>query len=91
MSLLIKILVFAIIMYILIVTVKFVRIILIVALGIIYIPINNFYLIVQKWHFHMKKKDPVIYYAFTPFYWILVAITYIVAAPYEFISTLGLH
>lgn len=75
----------------LIATVKFVRIILIVALGIIYMPINNIYMRVQKWHFGMKKKDPVVYYAFTPFYWLIVVITYTISAPYEFIQSFGIH
>ncbi len=76
---------------VLISTVKFVRVILIVVFGIVYIPINRFYMMVQKWHFGMKKKDIVVYYAFTPFYWLLVAITYIISAPYEFVQSFGIH
>lgn len=67
------------------------RILLIVVLGIIYIPINTIYMKVQKWYFGMKKKDPVIYYAFTPFYWLLVGITYLISAPYEFVQSFGIH
>jgi len=70
---------------------KYIAIILLVALGIFYVPINALYLAVQKWHFGMKKKDIVVYYAFAPFYWILVAITYIISAPYEFISKFAGH
>ncbi len=84
-------LIIAIALYFLIVTVKFVRVLLIVILGVIYFPINKLYMHVQKWYFGMKHKDIIVYYAFTPFYWLLVAITYIISAPYEFISTLGIH
>ncbi len=77
--------------FILIKTVKFVRIILTVVLGIIYIPINTLNTAVQKWYFHMKKVDQIVYYAFTPIYWLLVGITFIVSAPYEFVITENIH
>ncbi len=72
-------------------SVKFIRIILTVALGIIYIPINNFNLAVQKWYFSMKHKDKTTYYLFTPFYWIIVGITFIISIPYEFVIAMDLH
>lgn len=75
----------------LIVTFKFFRILLIVIFGIIYIPINRLYMAVQKWHFGMKKKDIVVYYAFTPIYWLIVAVTYLISAPYEFVQSFGIH
>lgn len=72
-------------------SVKFIRVILTVAIGIIYIPINNFNLAVQKWYFNMKHKDKVTYYLFTPFYWIIVGITFIISVPYEFVIAMDIH
>ncbi len=71
--------------------VKFLRILLTVILGIVYIPINALNTAVQKWYFHMRKKDIVVYYAFTPIYWLLVGITFLVSVPYEFIIAMDLH
>jgi hypothetical protein len=65
--------------------------ILTLILGIIYWPLNKFYLWVQKWYFGMKGKDDVVYWAFTPFYWILVVIVTIVSIPYEKIAMLAAH
>ncbi len=70
---------------------KFIRILLTVVLGIVYIPINALNTRVQKWYFKMKHKDKVVYYAFTPFYWILVGITFIISVPYEFVIAMDLH
>lgn len=72
-------------------SVKFIRIILTVALGIIYIPINNFNLAVQKWYFSIRHKDKVLYYLFTPFYWIIVGITFVISIPYEFVIAMDIH
>jgi hypothetical protein len=77
--------------FILIKTVKIVRIILTVVIGAIYMPLNNFHTAVQKWYFKTKHEDRVVYYAFTPFYWILVAITFIVSVPYEFVIAEDIH
>lgn len=60
--------------------------ILTVALGLIYVPLNAIYLRVHNWYMPMWKKDKVIYFCFAPFYWILVAITSIISIPYEVIS-----
>lgn len=79
------------ILYILLKTVKIVRVLLTVILGIIYMPLNQFYMVVQRWYFHMKKKDEVIYYAFTPFYWILVGIVFVISVPYEFVIAMDIH
>ena len=38
---------------------------------------------VQAWYLPMWKKDKIIYFAFAPFYWILVALTFIVGYPCE--------
>ena len=60
-------------------------------LGAIYIPLNTLYMAVQKWHFKMKHKDKVVFYLFTPFYWILVGITFAVSAPYELVIAMDIH
>ncbi|MDE2031020.1 MAG: hypothetical protein KGI58_02035 [Patescibacteria group bacterium] len=72
-------------------SVKFVRVILTIVIGIVYIPLNKFNTKVQKWYFKMKTEDIVIYRAFTPFYWTLVAITFIVSVPYEFVIANDIH
>lgn len=72
-------------------SVQFVRIILTVVLGAIYIPINNLNMAVQKWYFKMKHEDRIVYYAFTPFYWILVGITFVISIPYEFVIAMEIH
>ena len=77
--------------YIIIKTVKIVRIILTVVISIVYIPINTLNTKVQKWYFTMKKKDPIIFYAFTPIYWVLVGITFIVSVPYQFVIAMDIH
>ena len=67
------------------------QILLTVVFGVIYWPINILHTKVQKWYFGMKKKDIVMWYLFTPFYWILVAITFIISVPYEFVIAKNLH
>ena len=79
------------IIYFIIVSVKFVRIILVLVVGIIYIPINRLNTQVQKWYFKLRKTDEVSYYLFTPFYWILVAITFIISVPYDFLIAQDIH
>lgn len=72
-------------------SVKFVRIILTVVLALVYIPINSLNTKVQKWYFKMKHEDKVVYYAFTPLYWILVGITFVISVPYEFVIAMDIH
>ena len=60
--------------------------VLLVIFGIIYYPLNSLYLMVQKWYLPMWHKDRVIYFAFAPFYWILVGLTTIISLPYEKLS-----
>ena len=91
MNPIIKFILIAIIALVIIKSVKIVRIILTVVLGAIYIPINTFNSAVQKWYFSMKKKDEVLWYLFTPFYWILVGITFIISVPYEFVIAMDIH
>ncbi len=87
----ILILVIALAAWFIIQSVTFVRVILTVVLSVVYIPINKLNTKVQAWYFGMKEKDKIIYYAFTPFYWILVAITFIISVPYEFVIAMNLH
>lgn len=89
--LILRILVIALVIYIILKTVKIVRIICTVALGLIYVPINTLNTAVQKWYFKMKKEDEIIYYLFTPIYWLLVGITFIISVPYEFVIAMDIH
>lgn len=72
---------------------KYIHILFTVVFGIIYWPINIIHTKVQAWYFKLKKNDEVLYYLFTPFYWILVVITFAISVPYEFIiaQTSKLH
>lgn len=57
-----------------------------VIIGMIYIPLNAMFLMLHKWYMPMWKKDKVIYICFAPFYWIFTGIVTIVSIPYEIIS-----
>ncbi len=57
-----------------------------VILGIIYVPFNAMFLKLHQWYMPMWKKDKVIYICFAPFYWIFTAIVTIISIPYEIIS-----
>ncbi|HAE36872.1 MAG: hypothetical protein UR85_C0003G0047 [Candidatus Nomurabacteria bacterium GW2011_GWF2_35_66] len=70
---------------------KFVRILLTIVFGVIYWPVNLLHTKVQKWYFAEKKRDIVVWYLFTPIYWIIVAITFIISVPYEFVIARDLH
>ncbi len=72
---------------------KYIHILLTITLGPIYWLINVIHTKTQQWYFSQKKKDIIIWYLFTPFYWILVIITFIISVPYEFIiaQTSKLH
>ena len=85
------ILIIALAAWFIIKSVTFVRVLLTVVLSVVYIPINKLNTAVQSWYFGMKEKDKIVYYAFTPFYWIIVAITFIISVPYEFVIAMDLH
>ena len=72
---------------------KYIHILLTITIGPIYWLINVIHTKTQQWYFSQKKKDIIIWYLFTPFYWILVIITFIISVPYEFIiaQTSKLH
>jgi len=65
---------------------KYILSLLLVALNIINIPLSNLYMRVQKWYLPMRKKDPITFYAFAPFYWALVALATIIGYPCEEIA-----
>ncbi len=66
--------------------IRFIKILLTVALGLIYVPLNAIFLKLHNWYIPMWKKDKVIYICFAPFYWIFTAIVTIISVPYEKIS-----
>ena len=72
---------------------KYIHILFTVILGPIYWLINIIHTKTQAWYFKQKKNDIVIWYLFTPIYWILVIITFVISVPYEFIiaKTSELH
>lgn len=70
---------------------KYIRILLTVTIGIIYVPLNNLYLFVQKKYLPLQKKDIVDFYLFAPFYWILALIVWIISIPYDFLIAKDLH
>lgn len=47
------------------------------------------YMKVQKWYLPMWQKDKVIYFAFAPFYWILVGLTFLFGYPCEKLAHLA--
>lgn len=70
---------------------RFIATILVLIIGIVYYPLNLLYLRVQKWYLPMWHKDRFIYFAFAPFYWILVVIVTIISIPYEALTKLAEH
>jgi len=67
---------------------KYIFAFILVILNLINIPLNKLFMITQKWYLPMWKKDKVIYIAFAPFYWILVALTFIIGYPCEKLANL---
>jgi len=61
---------------------------ILVVLNLVNVPLNMLYMRVQKWYLPMWHKDKVIYFAFAPFYWILVALTFIIGYPCEILVKL---
>ena len=71
--------------------IRYIASICVLVFGIIYWPINLFFLWVQKWYLKMKVEDKVIFWLFTPFYWLLVVIVTLISLPYEAIANLAGH
>ncbi len=67
---------------------KYILAVILVTLNLVNYPLNILYLKVQKWYLPMWHKDKVIYFAFAPFYWLLVALTFIIGYPCEEIAKL---
>ena len=67
---------------------KYIFSFILVLLNLINVPLNHLFTITQKWYLPMWKKDKIIYFAFAPFYWIIVALTFIIGYPCELLSRL---
>jgi len=65
---------------------KYLLTFILVILNLVNVPLNKLYMIVQKWYLPMRGKDKVIFIAFAPFYWILVALTFIFGYPCELLA-----
>jgi len=61
---------------------------ILILLNLINIPLTHLYLKVQKWYLPQRKKDKVMFIAFAPFYWILVALAFIIGWPVEQLAKL---
>lgn len=62
---------------------KYIFALILVILNAINIPLSILFTKVQKWYLPMWQKDKVIYFAFAPFYWILVGLTVLFGYPCE--------
>lgn len=62
---------------------KFFLSIVLILLNVINIPLSILFMKVQAWYLPMWKKDKIIYFAFAPFYWILVGLTFAIGYPCE--------
>jgi len=67
---------------------KYLLALVLVILNIINVPLNMLYMKVQKWYLPMWHKDKIIYFAFAPFYWLLVGLTFIFGYPTEQLAKL---
>jgi len=67
---------------------KYIFSLILVLLNLINIPLSMLYMKVQKWYLPMWQKDKIIYFAFAPFYWILVVLTFIFGYPCEILGRL---
>ncbi len=65
---------------------KYVFAVIVVTLNLINVPLNMLYMKVQKWYLPMWKKDKIVYFAFAPFYWVLVVLTFIFGYPCELLA-----
>lgn len=68
---------------------KYIFALILVILNLVAVPLNLLYTKVQKWYLPMWKKDKVIYFAFAPFYWTLVALTFIFGWPCDILARLA--
>jgi hypothetical protein len=70
---------------------KFIRILLTLIFGPIYVALNSGLMSIQKWFFPLWETDKIMYFLFLPFYWIYVGIVFLVSIPYEFLIAVDLH
>jgi len=68
---------------------KYIAALLLIILNLFAVPLNMLYVKVQKWYLPMWKKDKIIYFAFAPFYWILVGLTFLFGYPCDILAKLA--
>ncbi len=66
--------------------IMFIKVLITVALSVVYVPLNWCFMKLQKWYLPLKEKDPVLFWLVAPFYWIFVIINSIIGVPYEKIA-----
>jgi len=67
---------------------KYIFALILFILNLVAVPLNILYMKVQKWYLPMWEKDKVIYFAFAPFYWLLVGLTFLFGWPCDFLVKL---
>lgn len=67
---------------------KYIASILLLILNLINYPLSVLYMKVHAWYIPLWKTDKILYIAFAPFYWTLVALCFIVGQPCEFLGRL---
>lgn len=68
---------------------KYIAALLLIILNLFAIPLNMLYVRVQKWYLPMWKKDKIIYFAFAPFYWILVVLNFLFGYPSDLLAKIA--
>jgi len=67
---------------------KYLIALILITLNLVNVPLNKLYMVVQKWYLPLWQKDKILYIAFAPFYWFLVALTFIFGYPVEQLAKL---
>ncbi len=70
---------------------KYIRILITVIIGPIYVLLNTGLMRLQGWYFPIYDSDRILYFLFLPFYWIYVGLVFIVSIPYEMFIAVDLH
>lgn len=65
---------------------KYIIALIVVVLSIFSYPINLLLIRVKKWYLPLWKTDKILYFAFAPFYWILVILSFMFAYPIDILS-----
>ncbi len=50
-------------------------------LNFINIPLKDGFKKIKKWYLEIKNEDRVLWYAFSPFYWIIASLVYVIGFP----------